>query len=417
MKRIAWLLLAALLLLPSAAFAEEYTLPASKEGKESFLTDRDDRTFLSIGSRDAVTLGGLDSSVENVLITWFHIPGRVKVEYLNAAGEVLRAETRQDTTYYVSLPTDGAAAVRLSGAKFELAGFVPVHAGESLPILPNDTPCDALVLLTHPGDEMLVAAPLLKALTDCGLTVQIAYLYTPHRDRIGEAIASLQALGILREPYFCDFPIPVYDTPESGKRRYSASNARKLLAALADTYAPKLTVIDTLGAGENLLPQVEAAAEKFEKLYVIAEDGTLTLPLSEADAPAYDAALDLQTSQRVFRLHAARETKLRLIGEGAEPLLEGIAVESFLTYASPTPEPTPEPTDTPEPIEAPTPEPTNVPETPEPTVPAETPEPTAQPSAVQSDPLLKWGVTATVAVLLIFAAAVVIIIVRRLRRR
>ena len=48
MKRIGLALLALLLLLPLAAFADDYTLPEKKQGKEPYLCDGDDRTYVTI---------------------------------------------------------------------------------------------------------------------------------------------------------------------------------------------------------------------------------------------------------------------------------------------------------------------------------------------------------------------------------
>ncbi len=369
------LLLLLCLLLPAGAFAETYTVPETKQGKESFLSDGNEKTYLTIAANRSVTLAGLPEGTQGVLVTWFTRPAQFKLEFLDADGIPLgKGEMRTGTMLHQYIETNGADGVRLSGAKLEIAELTAVTNPEKLPFLPNGTPCDALLLLSHVGDESLAAAPVLKELTDHGLTVQVCYLYDTQRDRKGECIDTLRALGIYREPEFCDWKAPVYDTRDSAKRGFSPAAANKLLGSLLKTYEPKLWITDAIGSGRILNHQFDTVTQAVEKHYLLIEDGPITLTLTDAEAAPLNEAYRLQRSQRIYRKEVAKTAQLALLSEGKDAgLLDGLAAESFLTYAAPTPEPTPSPT--PAPTEAPTPAPT-----PAPTEPPKA-EPTEQPTA------------------------------------
>ena len=171
----------ALLLLPAAALAEEYAVPEAKKGREAFLHDGNEKTYLTAYSPEGFTLSDLSAETRGVMLAWFTVPDRCEAQLLDETGKVVLTRTLTGGSLHQYLPTDGAAGVRLTGSKLELAEFCAVTDPDALPFTANDTPCDALLLLTHVGDESLAAAPALKVLTDHGLTVQIVYLYEEQR--------------------------------------------------------------------------------------------------------------------------------------------------------------------------------------------------------------------------------------------
>ena len=349
------------------------------------------------------------------------------MEYLDESGAVLKQETVKDAPLRQVLPLDGAASLRFAGSKLEIAELRSIRADESLPFEPNGTPCDALLLLTQAGDESLVAAPILKQLADYGLTVQVCYLNKADRDRKGEVMETLAALGILREPVFCDMNPPEKDTPEAGKKRYYAGEIRRIFTELLETYRPTVWFTDGLGAGQALSEKAALITEAVQKHYWLTEDGSVVLTVSEEETARFDDAYRLQSSQRLYRKQTARKVRMTLLTpDAAEPLFDGIAPDTFLTYASPTPlptetptpaptiEPTPAPTETPQPTAEPTQPPTVSP-TPQPTeAPTDAPLFMSEPQPAQTDsaphPLL-WLIVGGLVVLV----TLLILVVKRRR--
>ncbi len=405
MKRVRWIvLLLMLLLLPIGAFAEAYTVPEAKASREAALHDGDERTFLTASSPDGFTLRELSADVQGVLLAWYNVPERYEVQFLNESGKVVRTEWMLSNALHQYLPTNGAAAVRVSGSRLELAEFVPVTDPASLSFVPNDTPCDALLLLSHIGDESLVAAPVLKLLSDHGLTIQIVYLYEDARDRMGEAIETLHAYGILRDPLFFNWTAPAEDTKESAMRVYQPKEAKAEIQALWQTYRPRIWITDGIGAGGVLSGRLPEITEQVEKHYLLSESGSIEYALSAEEAAICQSAYELQASQRLFRFRAAETCRLTLLSEGApEQVLDGYLPESFLTYATPTPIPTATPAPTP--TEAPTTAPESI-GTPKPDFEDAAAEPDAEPEESQSSGAGAWiwkacgGLSAVVLLLL-----------------
>ena len=347
----------ALLLLPAAALAEEYAVPEAKKGREAFLHDGNEKTYLTAYSPEGFTLSDLSAETRGVMLAWFTVPDRCEAQLLDETGKVVLTRTLTGGSLHQYLPTDGAAGVRLTGSKLELAEFCAVTDPDALPFTANDTPCDALLLLTHVGDESLAAAPALKVLTDHGLTVQIVYLYEEQRDRMGEAIETLRAFGISRDPVFLGWSAPAEDTKAAANRGYNPKEAKQTMQTLCDTYRPKIWITDGLGAGEVLENRFSEITPRVEKHYVLSEKGSIVLQLSEDEAALWNAAYRQQESQRLFRKTVATEARLQLLSKDRpEALLDGFSADAFLTYATPTPvpteTPTPAPTETPAPIEA-----------------------------------------------------------------
>ena len=361
--RIFAALLALLLLtLPVLSTADTYLVPDAKAGKESFLCDNNEKTYLVIPASGRVELTDIAEGTDGVWISWFSVPGRVHVDFYGSDGVVMRTETITPSMLNTYLPLNGATAVRLSGTKMEIAEFVPVADEASIPFESNDKPADVVLLLTHVGDESLVAAPILKTLTDYHLSVQICYIYNDLRDRKAECIQTLRAMGIPREPIFWNWQKPAYDTLKGAQRRYQPSEARKAFASLLSLCAPKIWITDGLGAGQIVEKVWPTVTNSVAKNYVLTENGPITLTLTDEEAAPLNEAYRLQASRRVYRDGVAQSVSMQLLTEGAEPdLLAGLAPESFLSYASPTPIPTPTPTPSPTPTPTPTPSPTPAP--------------------------------------------------------
>ena len=362
-KIFSFLLALLLLTLPLLTFADTYTVPDAKKGNEGFLSDGNEATYLTIPAA-GVTLSDLPEGTDGVWACWFTVPNTLRADFYDADGVVVRTESIAPKMLNTYLPLDGARGVRLSGVRMELAELVPVADASTLPFAANNTKADVVLLLSHLGDETLVAAPVLKALTDYHLTVQVGYLYKDLRDRKGECIRTLRALGITREPYFFDWQKPYYDTVESAQSRHDTGVAKRDVNALLRTCAPALWISDGIGAGAVIKSLWPTITEAVQKHYILSENGPIPLTMTDEEAAPLNAAYKLQSSRLIYRDGVAQSVSLQLLTDGADDeLLSGIATDSFLTYASPTPvpTPTPEPTPTPTPTPEPTPAPTDTP--------------------------------------------------------
>lgn len=348
-------------LFPFAPLAEEnvppssYLMPTGKEGREALLCDGDYRTYITINRNLTLTYSPEDGA-SVILLEWFSLPRSYTLEYLDDEGKVLNSQTRTPLSYHEYIEPGSAAGLRLSsGEKLEVAEFREVTEADVIYEL-GYSPCDVLLLLKEPGQECLEAAPVLRYLLDNGVTVQLCYVLSPSRDRMGEVMESLQYLGIDREPVFLSLDTPRDDSYEAAQKLWAKNELRNTLAQL-EVLSPKLIIADGCGTVEYVLDTLLQQEVSPEKVFALEDAGEVSYTIEGESLAGMQEALDLQQSQRIYRLEPASSVFLRSVAGVGGGLLDGMDTGTFLTYATPTPVPTntPVPTDTPSPAPTSTP--------------------------------------------------------------
>lgn len=349
------------LLLPLSVLAEEvassspYILPEGKEGRETLLCDGDYRTFVTVKRNLTLTYVPEDG-VSAILLEWFTLPGSYTLEYLDSEGKVLESQTLVPTSYHEYMDLGSAAGLRLSSKeKLEVAELRPVTEADAV-YESAYTPCDVLLLLKEPGQECLEAAPVLRYLLDNGLTVQLCYVLSPSRDRMGEVMESLQYLGIDREPVFLSLDEPRDESYEAAQNRWVKKELRSALSPL-EALSPKVIIADGCGTVEYVLDTLLQQKVSPDKVYALEDAGEVSYAIEGESLAVMQEALDLQRSQRIYKLEPASSVFLRSVAGVGGGLLDGMDTGAFITYATPTPAPanTPAPTDTPSPVPTSTP--------------------------------------------------------------
>lgn len=361
MKKYIACMLCLCLLIPFAALAEDtaspspYTMPEGKEGRESLLCDGDYRTFVTV-KRNLTLTYVPEEGASTVLLEWFSLPGSYTVDFLDSEGKVLDSQARTPLSYHEYIDMGSAVGLRLSSKeKMEVAELRAVTETDAV-YRSGYMPCDVLLLLQEPGQECTEVAPVLRDLLDNGLTVQLCYVLSPSRDRMGEVMESLHYLGIEREPIFLSLDAPRDDSYEAAQNRWIKKELRNALTPL-EVLSPRLIIADGSGMVGYALDTLLQQEIDPEKVYVLDEAGEVSCAIEGDGLAVMQEALNLQRSQRIYRLEPASTVSLRSVAGAGGALLEGMDMGAFLTYATPTPAPT----ETPAPTDTPSPAPTNTP--------------------------------------------------------
>lgn len=392
------------LILPFGVTAEEtspsspYLMPEGKEGRENLLCDGDYRTFVTVRRNLSLTFTP-EASSGTILLEWFSLPGSYTLEFLDASGAVLDSQSRKPASYHEYIELGDAKALRISSkALLEIAELRLARVDEAA-FTAGYAPCDVLLLLKEPGGECTTAAPVLQYLLDHGLTVQICYVLTSHRDRMGEAMDSLRYLEVLREPIFLSMKKPRDDTYDAAFNLWLRKELRAAVKTLL-VLNPKIVIADDSGASAYVLETLLKQDIAPEKVYAMDANGDVSFTLEAENRIAMEAALSLHQSQRIYRLQPSDVSTLRSLQGAGGALLEGLDTGSFITFATPTPAPT----DTPSPAPTDTPVPTNTP------VPIEeTPAPSPEPEEDKASFSPTWIL---VPVFLVIGIAILVLLLR-----
>lgn len=342
-NRILCLLMGICLLFPLLTMGEEsspYTLPENKTEREILLCDRDYRTYLTIHRGNNLTCR-IDTPGEPLLLEWRELPQSYTLELLDKKGEILSRQERSGSTFHEYLHTENAAELRLFGSNdLKIAELRTLQTGETIFASPA-APCDALILLREPGEEYSLASPVLEELRQKGLTIQLVYLLSSDRDRMGEVMEYLSALGIFREPVFLSLKQPQADTRDAAQNKWANMQLNVILSC-----APRLLVLGKGGMCAYIWELMQKQGLTPEKVYALDDYGSVLCAMEETAVTALKEVWTLQRSQQLYKQQPAVEAALTpLIGEGS--LLDGMDTADFLTYATPTPFPTAAPTPSP----------------------------------------------------------------------
>ena len=231
--------------------------------------------------------------------------------------------------------------MRLSGSNdLKIAELRTLQTGETIFASPA-TPCDALILLRELGEEYSLASPVLEELRQKGLTIQLVYLLSSDRDRMGEVMEYLSALGIFREPVFLSLKQPQADTRDAAQNKWANMQLNVILSC-----APRLLVLGKDGMCAYIWELMQKQGSTPEKVYALDDYGSVLCAMEETAVTVLKEVWTLQRSQQLYKQQPAVEAALTpLIGEGS--LLDGMDTADFLTYATPTPFPTAAPTPSP----------------------------------------------------------------------
>lgn len=384
-----------------ASVSSPYIMPKGKEGREALLCDSNYKTFITI-QRDLSLTFSPEVGTSTVLLEWFSLPESYTLEYLDNSGKVLDTQNRTPITYHEYIEMGEAASLRLSSrVKLEVAELRTLQKEEAV-YVSGYTPCDVVLLLKEPGQECTTAAPVLQYFLNKGLTIQICYVLSTNRDRMGEVMDSLQFLGIEREPVFLSMDTPRDDSYGAAVNRWNEKDLRDAASTLT-ILSPKIIVADGSGSSEYMLEALLKQDVSPDKVYVLDEEGDTSCELNTEEFSTMESALHLQSSQRIYKLTPTTLVHLRSTqGVGGE-LLDGLDTSTFLTYATPTPAPT----DTPAPTNTPSPAPTNT------AMPADTPVPTVEPEPSAKEFSSLW---LSAPVLLILLAIVVMMILHKKKK-
>ncbi len=410
-----------------------YRAPAQVTGYLHHLTDHDPYTTVTLQRSEVFELVLPENApLSSLYFDFYEVPSALEITFLNADHIALASETvyQPEVLFSYPVPDLPIQYVRLSpllsNAVFSelyavTDGFVP-------PFTDNTTPCDLLVVLNEPKDELEQLGGLLALLSgEHGLSTQVVYLTRADGFYTHQCITVLQQLGITRKPIFgTGRRLQTF----SEQQIYNALGGEAILTERLTRQIRSLQpkVVLTLDIARNperaydaiiaglVRSAVEAAAApnryrdcapytvpKFYALHAFGETVvSLDQPLIVHDgmtAAAFAQSLyATYREERVYRRTLPTTLQVSLLSssvgedEQKNDLLEHLDTAAFRSYQEPTPSPTPTPvpTDTPEPTITPAPSPT-------PTAPI-TEMPTATPETAPTEPapsdlrsvMLRW---------------------------
>lgn len=449
---LALLACAAILLLPSAARAEE-TEPAEENGTVPLtlelpedsadyayrLGDAYVTTRVSFKAEETFTFT-LGAPAQAVMLAWYSAPAEYVVTQQDAAGTTIgESLTVADGILNKLLDLDPACARVniLLNAPGSIATVTAYAADAALPDdlqrwEPSPAAADLLLVVAEPGMEWKQFGAVLPQYSmERGVKTAVLYVSDyGKRERAEEALCALWAAGVREYPIFAGFASNNYDSYKIVSGEWKKAGLTKYLAAEVAALAPKVIVTqgteETSGAHRCTAESLLAALKKtpsVQKVYTLGQTEGKTITTLDMSAPlnafagrnaaeAAQAAFDIHVSQRLYG--AAIDTggvfslAYTTVGEDAQKndLLENIPTNTLLSYAlaTPAPTPTPEPTPTPSPTAEPTP--TGIPalESAIEASPAETPDAPAAPFAAFGAGIVALGLGAAASVLLFLFA-------------
>lgn len=408
-----------------------YRAPAQVTGYLHHLCDHDPYTTVTLQRGEALELVLPENApLSSLYIDFYEVPSVLEITFLNAEHTVLATEIVRSPEVLFSYPVPDLPVqyVRLSplasNAVFSelyalTDGFVP-------PFTDNTTPCDLLVVLNEPTDELEQLGGLLALLSgEHGLSTQVVYLTRADGFYTHQCITVLQELGITRTPIFgTGRKLEFFSEQQIYNALGGETVVIERLARQIRSLQPKIVltlsiarnpnrasdaivaglVRSAVGAAANPNRYRDCAPYTVPKFYALHTAGetivSLDQPLITRDgvtAAAFAQSLyATYREERIYRRSLPATLQLSLlsssVGEDAQKndLLEHLDAATLCSYRQPTPSPTPTP------VPADTPEPTLVP-TPTPTA-SITEAPTATPEAAPIEPassdlrpaMLRW---------------------------
>lgn len=470
------LILAALLLLPAASFADgdgaanltrkctfdpgEYTSAPARvfsKGTERYQIFDPGASF-SFSWDDSIPAASL-------CIQWRELPTGVTVEQRNADGDLLSRETLETLPETVTLlRSDCRKAVVKAGEAGMQVAFCAVFGEGTLPDPFHewiDTPqkLDYLLISTHPDDDVLFLGSVVPVYgAEQGYVGSIAYVTCRNRKRMTEAENGAWEMGLRYRPLFLDFPDVARDAPQEEKDTFVYEEVLLATVRLYRRYKPA-TVFAQDKNGEYGHWQHKLTSKAAVEAWPLAADpsydpasyeqyGAWTVPkvfihlheenqiLIDARTPLtfFDGTDAYNVARKAFLKHESQQgfgfAVTRDKGEYAfnrfgmavgsvevgEDVFDNIDETLLSSYVPPTPEPTEEPT--PEPTAAPTEAPTATPAA-TPKLTAEpTPEPTLEPTpAKQGTRPQSYALWIVLGGLIAAGAVCAIVLIRRAKRK
>ena len=341
-------------------------------------------------------------------VQWERLPDGITLRQTDADGAVLMEEPvahRHD--FAAELLPEAVRADLIPGESGMAIDRIAIYEEGTIPqkylLSWKDTPkkLDYLIIATHPDDDVLFMGtvhPVYGA--ERGYLGTTAFVTTPNRERLSEALAGVRADGCENYPIFLGYPdVPQTKRAEQESRFPSAEVTRSIVRTLRQ-YRP-LVVFTQDFMGEYGHWQHRTVANAVQKAIRLAADPTYDRKSEEAfgtwqvqkcyvhlagenpivldmDTPldSMDGRTAYEVAVSAFEEHRSQQSGRHWVQsetdeyasnrfgvvfgtvEAGEDVFDNIDETQLSFYIPPTPSPTEEPTPTPPLTEAPTEEPT-----------------------------------------------------------